>query len=135
METQAFLVKMQPLAGSTEERARKNALEYYQAIKRKTKRKPYIRAAFFEKQKIFLDVFWSHTFEKSRKVRAERFKLFPCAIELLEKTTKTPEIYIPTQKKSETWLRFFGRTTTGVHFVVQVKSRLGRFYLISVYKK
>ena len=52
-----YKVKNQPLSGTNYKEIRKKSLNYYHQIKNKSKRKPYIRSAYFKKDKIFLDIF------------------------------------------------------------------------------
>lgn len=42
----------------------KEAKNFYDKIKSKTKRKPYVRSAYFGKEKVLLDLFWIHLYEK-----------------------------------------------------------------------
>ena len=127
-----YKTKVIPLKGSVYKRVYKSALSYYQIIKSRTKRKPYTRSTYFKK-KIFLDIFWSHLFDKGRKIRTQRLKLLPCAIELLERTTCSPEIIKSEKFKRETFYRFTGQTESGQLFIVQVKKRNNHLYFISVY--
>lgn len=76
------------LAGTHHERLMKKAFGQYKEIVRKSKRRPYIRSVYFDKQKIFLGIFWQHLHEKNLRDKAMRLALFPCAIELMQKTKK-----------------------------------------------
>ena len=48
----------------------------YSEIEKRTKRKPYVRSAYFSKQKIFFDYFWLHLRQKPFAERARRLKFF-----------------------------------------------------------
>jgi len=49
-----YKTKTKRLAGTSYPEIRKKAFGLYQKIKRKSKRKPYVRSAYFKKNKIFL---------------------------------------------------------------------------------
>ena len=55
-----YSTKIKKLPGTNYTEVRKEALFLFNEIKRKTKRRPYIRSAYFNKQKVFFDYFWSH---------------------------------------------------------------------------
>jgi len=69
---------------------RNNALFVFNQIKKKTKRKPYIRSAYFNKQKIFFDYFWMHLFQKNPKERIKRLKYFEASIDLIKNSKNHP---------------------------------------------
>ena len=50
----AYKVKTKRLSGTHFPRLLKKALSSYKEIRRKTKRRPYVRSAYFKKDKIFL---------------------------------------------------------------------------------
>ena len=57
---------------------------YKSEVLRKTKRQPYLRSAYFNKQKIFFTFFWKHIFDYLYVVRIERLQYFEAAIELIK---------------------------------------------------
>lgn len=99
------------LAGTHYERLMKKAFGQYKEITHKSKRRPYIRSVYFDKEKIFLGIFWQHLHEKNLRDKARRLALFPCAIELMEKTR-----YAPTTKENpnKRWLIFCIKTKKGL---------------------
>lgn len=129
-----YQTKVKKLAGTSYTEVRRKAFSLYQDIKRKSKRKPYIRSAYFKKDKIFLDLFWSHLFEKKNFADLmRRTKLYPCALELIEKSRLAPSSKENVDKRSEILHRFTGSTAEGDLFFVQIKENksTGKKYLIS----
>lgn len=117
----SYVVKAQRLAGSSDKEVIKKAQDYFKAIVRKTKRQPYIRSAYFGKQKIFFTFFWKHTFQKPLKIRAQRLAYLPCAIELIQRSRNAPTTKPNPNKKSELLHRFYGATKNKANFYVQIK--------------
>ncbi len=112
------------------------AFDYFLAIKRKSKRKPYIRSIYFDKNKIFLHYFWEHLFQKVNwRDRMRRLKCFPAALELIAKTRVAPTSKDNPDKKDEILHRFLGKTKEGDKFMVQIKEfkKNGQKYLISIF--
>lgn len=111
------------------------AMDVYKKISKKTKRKPYIRSKYFNGEKVFFDLFWSHLRQKNLKDRTRRLKFFPCAIELIEKSTVSPDVS-GNKPKAERLYRFFGISKEKEAFVVQIKKdkKNGKF-LMSIYPK
>lgn len=123
------------VAGSNYQEVYKNVTKHYSALLKKTKRQPYIRSAYFIKQKIFFNVFWQHLFDKPYAVRAIRMKFFPATLELLQKSRNHPVTVENQNHKSELLHRFYGMTKDKQRFVVQIKQmkRSGKLYLVSIY--
>jgi len=109
------------------------ALVKFKAIRNKSKRTPYVRSAYFKKQKVFLNIFWSHLHQK--RDRMERLRYFDCAIDLIKKSKCTPNIFVPKSSKNEKLHRFLGKTKDGKVFCVQIKEniRTKRKDLISMF--
>jgi len=129
-------VKAGKLPGTDSKELHKKALRVYGQIKRKTKRKPYLRSAYFNKEKIFFDFFWKHLAEKkSRKVKSQRLKYFSCAIELIEKSRNEPISKENPNRRSEILHRFAGLTKDKELFFVQIKEnkKTGRKYFMSCF--
>lgn len=59
-----YIVKANKLKGSNYGEIHKKAFAQYLIIKKRSKRRPYIRSAYFRKDKIFLNLFWSHLGDK-----------------------------------------------------------------------
>lgn len=133
---QAYKAKTPKLPGTRWAEASKNARNFYRAIKSKTKRRPYVRAAYFNKQKIFLELFWHHLHEKENlRDKTRRVKYFPCALELIQKSRYEPISKENPNKNGETVHRFAGITSDNEVFFVQIKEmkRNGEKWLMSVF--
>ena len=76
---------------------------------------------YFKKQKVFLGLFWQHLHEKNLRDKARRLALFPCAIELIQKTKYEPSSKDNPNRKSEIFHRFAGSTPDNEIFFVQIK--------------
>lgn len=119
-----FPVKSQKLAGSSDKEVIKKAQRYFSNIKRKTKRRTYIRSAYFGKQKIFFTHFWTHLFQKTPRRRRQRLAFLPCAVELIKKCRNEPTTKTNPNKKSEMLHRFYGITKEKEVFFVQIKENV-----------
>ncbi len=130
-----FKVKRGKIAGSEVKEVKKEALEVYKEIKNRTKRKPYIRSRYFNKQKIFFDYFWIHLTTKSRKIQTQRLKYLPCAIDLIIHSRNVPTSKENPNNRNEILHRFFGITRENEEFYVQIKEekKTGAKYLMSVF--
>ncbi len=134
---QIYQVKTKKFTGTQYAEIYKKAFVIYKKIKSKTKRRPYIRSAYFDKEKIFLELFWQHLHEKLNfRDKARRVKYFACAIELIQNSKYEPSTKINPNKKSETLYRFSGVLNTGEIFYVQIKEEKdGQKWLVSVFPK
>ncbi len=135
-----YQCKTSELSGTDFSEVRKKATDFYNKVRKNNRRRPYIRSAYFRKQKIFLSVFWSHLFnDKNYWDQTRRMRYFTCAIELIRKSRQTPKTKENPNKAGELLHRFLGATQKGKQFIVQVKEnkKTGRKDLISVfpYKK
>ncbi len=131
-----YQVSTSPLSGTKYSEVNKHASNIYSKIKKKTKRRPYIRSSYFNKGKIFLPLFWNHLYEKiNHRDKTRRLKYFPCAIELIENSKFDPESKENVNKQSEILHRFAGKTKDGQLFFVQIKEekKTGEKWLISVF--
>src|SRR3989338_3282509 len=116
-----YKTKTKKFSGSDFHEVRKKAFGLYSQLKKKTKRRPYIRSAYFNKEKIFLDVFWSHLFEKPNwRDRVRRLKYFGCAIELIQNSHFEPKSKENPNNFSEI-LHLFYCTPDNELFYVQIK--------------
>lgn len=111
------------------------ARKLYNQIKAQTKRQPYVRAVYFKKEKVFIELFWIHLNQKNRKDRNQRLKYYGCGIELLRTTRQEPTTKKNPNKSSEVMHRFAGVTPSGDLFYIQVKenTRTKRKDLMSVF--
>lgn len=131
----AYHTKAGKLTGTDFAEVRKKAFFIFKQIKRKSKRHPYVRSAYFDKDKIFLNLFWAHLFDKPLGERLRRLKYFAVAIELIEHSRVLPTTK-PDSNNSRTLLhRFTGLTKENEIFYVQIKEDLssGKKYLISIF--
>jgi len=132
---QYYKTHKKKLTGTHYERMMKNVNKKYKKISNKSKRRPYIRSAYFDKQKIFLGIFWQHLYQKNLRDKARRLALFPCAIELIEKSKYAPTTKENPNKKGELLHRFAGSTPDNEIFFVQIKEdkKTKQKYFISAF--
>jgi len=132
-----YKTKTKKLAGTSYKEIWKKAQGVYSQIKRRTKRKPYIRSAYFNKQKIFFDLFWVHLAQKAHSTRVKRLKFFSCAIDLIRHSRNTPISKFNPHRKTEILHRFMGITKDKELFFVQIKEdmRTNRKHLMSIFRK
>ncbi len=131
-----YQTKALPLAGTQYKEVYKKAYSLYDTIRKKSKRRSYVRSAYFNKEKIFLPLFWNHLHEKCNfRDKIRRVKYFPCAIELIENSTVDPESKDNVDRTSEILHRFAGKTKDGQLFFVQLKEekRSGEKWLVSIF--
>ncbi len=101
MATKAYRTKSKKLAGSNYGEVHRKAFGLYIQIKKRSKRRVYIRSAYFHKDKIFLSLFWHHLNDKHHKERLRRFKYFHCAVELIRDSRFDPTSMENADKKGE----------------------------------
>jgi hypothetical protein len=130
-----YLTKVKKLPGTSYAEVRKNAEIIFKQIKSKTKRKPYIRSAYFNKQKIFFDYFWRHLNQKGPKERFKRLKYFGAALEVIKNSRNQPISKQNPNKETEILHRFAGLTKEKELFYVQIKEdkRSGKKYFMSCF--
>jgi hypothetical protein len=117
-----YKLKTKEIPGARWVKVNKEAMKCYEIIKKKTKRRSYVRSAYFNKDKIFLDLYWRHLHEKQNlRDKTRRVKFFPCAVELIRNSKLDPISKENPNKRSEILHRFAGRTKNGVYFFVQIK--------------
>ena len=76
--------KFNQIGGSNFSEVSKKVNLIFKQIKSKTKRRPYVKSLYFNKSKIFISQFFSHTFEKNWRDATRRLKLFECGIDLIK---------------------------------------------------
>lgn len=125
--------KSKLIPGSSYAAINKIARKIFNEIKSKTKRRPYIRSAFFKKEKIFLDNFWPHLKQKNLSDQKRRLRFFECAIELIQKSKNKPFIK-NNYKGNEIFYRFCG-LSNGRYFIVQIKEdgKRNQKFLMSIF--
>lgn len=122
------------LPGTSYGEVSKNAFALYDEIRRKTKRRPYVRSAYFKKEKVFLEHWREHLFQKSPKERMKRMKYFKASIELIQKSKNDPIVKKNPNNHSEMLYRFAGLTSERNLFFVQIKEdRKSNKYLMSCF--
>jgi len=132
---QYYKSKSKPFTGTNYKEISRKALSAYREISRKTRRRPYVRSVYFNKQKIFLGLFWSHLHQKNQWDRMRRMKYFACGLELIVKSRFEPISKENPNRPIEILHRFYGLTPTNKRFSVQIKEdkRTAERHLISVY--
>jgi hypothetical protein len=136
MVTKAYKTKSKKLAGSNYVEVHRKAFNFYTQIVKRSKRRTYMRSAYFKKDKIFLSLFWHHLQDKfNQKDRLWRLKFYPCALELIRNSKVDPESKENVDRKSEILHRFTGITPENEIFFVQIKENKNnnQKYLISVF--
>jgi len=131
-----YQIKAGKLTGTGYREVHQKAFNIYKGLKRKTKRRPYIRSTYFNKDKVFLETFWSHLYEKENfKDKIRRMKYFPCAVELIQKSWVDPTSKENPNKRTEILHRFAGATKDQEIFFVQIKEdkKTGQKWLMSVF--
>jgi len=126
MESIPYQAKSKKVAGTNLGEVYENASRIYREIASRTKRRPYIRSLYFNKEKVFFDYFWDHLRQKSPKVRFERLQYFRVACELLKNSRNKPIIKPNPNKPKETFYKFAGLTANKEIFFVQIKEKKGK---------
>lgn len=113
----------------------RKARKIHNEIAHRTKRSPYVRSAYFKKQKIFIKPFWEHLNQKSQYDRRRRLKYYAAAIDLLRHLTHEPLTKRNPNGDGQIVHRFAGQTKDGNLFFVQVKEskRTDGKYFMSVF--
>ena len=113
----------------------KIAKTQFKLIKKKAKTIPFVRSVYFKKNKVFLNIFWSHLYEKREVERRRRLRYFECAIDLIKNSRNMPLIFADGSNNNETLYRFSGRSKSGNIFYVQIKenNKSHRKDLISIF--
>ena len=135
-QIQVYQTKAKRLSGTNYAEVYKKAFNIYLKIKKKSKRRTYIRSAYFDKKKIFLSIFWKHLHDKlNHRDKTRRLKYFPCAIDLICNSNFKPFSKQNSTKKSEILHRFIGMTKEKEIFYVQIKENKinKQKYFVSVF--
>lgn len=129
-----YQTKSKKISGSNYGEVMHHAFRIYDEIKKKTKRRPYIRSVYFKKEKIFFDYFREHLFQKSQRERMKRLRFFRAAVELIEKSRNAPSSKPNPNKRNEIVHRFAGLTVEKELFYVQIKEdKRKRKYFMSCF--
>jgi uncharacterized protein YgiM (DUF1202 family) len=130
-----YQTKAKKLAGTNYAEVKKQATIVFNQVKKRTKRTPYIRSAYFKKEKVFLNYFWDHLLQKPFKDRTRRLKFLPCAFDLIANSKVTPTSKENVDNRNEILHRFTGQTQNKEVFFVQIKEdkRDSKKYFISCF--
>ncbi|MFH1253557.1 MAG: hypothetical protein V1664_04490 [Candidatus Uhrbacteria bacterium] len=130
-----YKTKSKKISGTSYSEVYKQAQVLFKQIQKRTKRRPYVRSAYFQKEKIFLDFFWEHLRQKSPRDRFIRLKLFAAALDVLRDSCQEPVSQENPHVSGEILHRFAGITKEGEIFYVQVKQkkRSGQKYFMSCF--
>jgi len=130
-----YQTKADILSGTDFHEVWRKASFIYKKIKKKSKRQPYLRSAYFNKQKVFLGLFWDHLFEKSWPDRLRRLRYFAATVELIEHNRFEPSSKEDPNNRSVVFHRFIGQTKEKELFAIQIKEHKssGKKYLISIF--
>jgi len=132
---QAYSTKSEKLTGTNYKKVMHQAMQIFRSIEKQTKRRPYIRSPYFNKDKIFFHYFWTHLRQKPPRERFRRLQYFAAAVELIGYSRNQPEAKPNPNKPKETIYRFAGRTGDNHNFYVQIKESRGRKYFMSCFPK
>lgn len=130
-----YICKSKPLQGNRYIDIMPQVRRLFRTLQKKTKRRLYVRSAYFRKDKIFFDYFWNHMNQKLPSDRARRLKFLPCALELTRNTRHDPLTFEELDKRGELLHRFAGKTSDGRLFYVQIKQekRTGKKQFMSLF--
>ena len=115
-----YKTKRKKFSATNYKEAHKKANNFYKELKRKSKRRPYIKSAYFNKDKIFIEDFWIHLRQKNVHDRTRRLQYFACAVELIQNSKQEPESKQNVDRKTEILHRFAGVTKDDYLFFVQI---------------
>lgn len=130
-----YHTKKYPLPGTSWNEVAPRARTLLRTIAHRTRRRPYIRSVYFNKQKIFFTYFWKHLSQKPFPEQLRRLKYLPCGLELIERSRLAPLSRDDTERPNELWHRFAGITPNNHIFYVQIKEfkRTGKKELMSIF--
>ena len=130
-----FQSKFSALSGTDYKEVYSKARATFLEVKKKSKRKPYVRSTYFGNSKIFIDYFWEHLHQKNQTDRLRRLRFYACALELIKYTKFSPTIKEHINKPRHAMHRFYGRTSSKELFVVQILEDLktDKKYFLSVF--
>ncbi|MFH0820521.1 MAG: hypothetical protein V1908_01980 [Candidatus Peregrinibacteria bacterium] len=135
LEKRCYICRTDIIPGINYGAILKIAGKMFHQIESLTKRRPYIRSAYFKREKIFFDYFWSHLNQKNFRDRQRRIKFFGCAIELIKYSKLKPIFEIKNELQKENLYRFLGKIHEH-YFIVQIKEDLKRKqrFLLSIFE-
>jgi hypothetical protein len=113
----AYQTKADKLSGTDYSEIRRQAEALLRPIRDHTKRQPYVRSAYFRNDKIFIQPFWQHLWDKNWRERDRRLKFLPCALELIRHSRLDPLTVPNPNHPGELLHRFAGVTPTNRHLL------------------
>lgn len=130
-----YQCKSKPIPGRDYSDVYRTARKIYNEIKNNTKRRPYLKSAYFKGDKVFFDNFWPHLNQKNPRDRKRRLKYFECAMELIEKSKFQPYFQKKHPDKNEVLYRFQGASNQQC-FMIQIKHDIkrGQKFLMSIFE-
>lgn len=130
-----FRTKAEVISGTDYKEVHHKARAVYLALKKKTKRRTYVRSVYFKGDKVFLDIFWQHLHQKNWRDRVRRLKLYSVALDLVQHSKIHPVTVQNPNVASEVLHRFYGETKNNIRFIVQIKEnkRTNQKVLLSVF--
>ena len=131
----SYQTNKKKLPGTNYAEVRKNAVIVFNQIKKRTKRRPYVRSVYFNKQKIFFDYFWTHLSQKNPRERFKRLQYFEAAVELIKHSRNHPCSKQNPNRNTEILHRFAGLTKGKKLFYIQIKEdkKSDKKYFISCF--
>src|SRR5579859_8268187 len=112
--------KLKSIGGSDYGEVYPQARYAFNEIKKKTKRKPYVRSKLFKNNKVFLDYFWQHLMQKTSRDRVRRLKYLACALDLIKNNHMAPTTKENPNNSKILLHRFYGEAKDGDRFCVQI---------------
>ena len=131
-----YRTRAKSLPGTRWAEVYKKAFLLYKQIRSRTKRRPYIKSAYFKKDKVFLELFWHHLHEKQNlRDKTRRLKYFSCSLDLIQNSTFEPVSKENPNNNGEILHRFAGTTADNDLFFVQIKEekRSAKKWLMSCF--
>ena len=130
-----YQTRSRKLSGTSYSEIIKKARLVFHSIEKRSKRTAYLKSPYFNKEKIFLNLFWDHLNQKHQRERKCRLKFLPCAFELIENSRNKPVSKPNPNDKTEILHRFGGLTPDSTLFYVQIKENIktGRKDFMSVF--
>lgn len=119
-----YKTKTKKLGGTSYKEVIKKARSIFHDVEKRSKRSTHLKSAYFNKDKVFFNLFWEHIDQKPQRDRIRRLKLLGCAVELIENSRQKPTSKPNPNKKSEILHRFGGVTPSGELFYVQIKENI-----------
>lgn len=119
-----YKTKTKKLGGTSYKEVIKKARSIFHNIEKRSKRSVNLKSAYFNKEKVFFNLYWEYINQKPPRDRIRRLKLLGCAIELIENSKQKPTSKANPNKKSEILHRFGGITPSGELFYVQIKENI-----------